>query len=96
MTRPWLIPRRTKLTGRTCGCPWSGRGQSLATAHPVPMYCAAATAGSWLTGDYDAAAASLQTETANTSARALYAAVGFQPVDGLELLSLALVPEMTQ
>jgi GNAT superfamily N-acetyltransferase len=36
---------------------------------------------------------SVQTETDNASALALYAAVGFQPVDGLELLNLALVPE---
>jgi ribosomal protein S18 acetylase RimI-like enzyme len=36
---------------------------------------------------------SLQTETDNASALALYAAAGFQPVDGLELLNLALVPE---
>ena len=36
---------------------------------------------------------SLQTETDNTPARALYVAVGFQPVDGLELLNLALDSE---
>ncbi|MCY1139908.1 GNAT family N-acetyltransferase [Actinoplanes sp. Pm04-4] len=33
---------------------------------------------------------SLQTETGNASALALYASAGFRPVDGLEMLSLAL------
>jgi ribosomal protein S18 acetylase RimI-like enzyme len=36
---------------------------------------------------------SLQTETDNAPALALYAAAGFQPVDGLELLNLALYPD---
>jgi ribosomal protein S18 acetylase RimI-like enzyme len=36
---------------------------------------------------------SLQTESDNAPALALYAAIGFQAVDGLELLNLALVPE---
>jgi ribosomal protein S18 acetylase RimI-like enzyme len=35
---------------------------------------------------------SLQTETDNTPALTLYAAAGFQPVTGLELLSLTLIP----
>jgi hypothetical protein len=39
---------------------------------------------------------SLQTETDHASARALYAAVGFQPVDGLERLNLAPVPKKAQ
>jgi ribosomal protein S18 acetylase RimI-like enzyme len=39
---------------------------------------------------------SLQTETDNASAQALYAAFGFQPVDGLELLNLALVTKEAQ
>jgi hypothetical protein len=46
---------------------------------------------SW--ADTHAASLSLQTETDNASALALYAEAGFQPVDGLELLNLALVPE---
>jgi ribosomal protein S18 acetylase RimI-like enzyme len=36
---------------------------------------------------------SLQTETDNAPALALYAAAGFHAVDGLELLNLALVPK---
>jgi ribosomal protein S18 acetylase RimI-like enzyme len=39
---------------------------------------------------------SLHTETDNASARALYAAFGFQPIHGLELLNLALVTEEAQ
>lgn len=35
---------------------------------------------------------SLHTETGNTAALALYTAAGFQPVEGLELLNLTLVP----
>lgn len=35
---------------------------------------------------------SLQTEVDNTSARTLYAEVGFRPVSGLELLNLTLAP----
>jgi ribosomal protein S18 acetylase RimI-like enzyme len=38
---------------------------------------------------------SLQTETDNAAALALYIAAGFQPVDGLTLLNLTLVPEST-
>jgi ribosomal protein S18 acetylase RimI-like enzyme len=36
---------------------------------------------------------SLQTETGNVAALALYRAAGFRPVDGLKLLNLTLIPE---
>jgi ribosomal protein S18 acetylase RimI-like enzyme len=36
---------------------------------------------------------SLQTETDNASALALYSTAGFQPVNGLKLLNLTLIPE---
>jgi ribosomal protein S18 acetylase RimI-like enzyme len=38
---------------------------------------------------------SLQTETDNAPALTLYTAAGFQPVNGLQLLNLTLVPEET-
>jgi hypothetical protein len=38
---------------------------------------------------------SVQTETDNAPALAMYTAAGFQLVNGLELLNLTLVPEKT-
>jgi ribosomal protein S18 acetylase RimI-like enzyme len=72
---------------------------SIRDLYVAPRYRRAGMAGRLLQYAVDNARAagalrvSLQTETDNAPALTLYTAAGFQPVNGLKLLNLTLVPE---
>jgi ribosomal protein S18 acetylase RimI-like enzyme len=75
-----------------------GTAWSIRDLYVAPQHRRSGVARTLLQHAIDAARAagasrvSLQTETDNTPAHALYAAAGFQPVAGLELLNLTLAP----